>query len=78
MPVTPFFLVQPFEGLRLGAVAIMIDVARALGAFQRDGVGRLRTVFLLCWLRFGSGRAGGFASVADVGTDWVDHMKKDR
>ena len=78
VPVAPFFLVQPFEGLRLGTVAVVIDVACALCAFQCDRVRRLRTIFLLCWLRFGSGRASGFAGVADVGADWVDHMKKDR
>ena len=73
-----FFLLQPSEGLRfwLVAVAVVIDVARASRAFQRDGVGRLRTAFLLRRLWFGGCRVGGFAGVADVGTDWVDHVGK--
>ncbi len=66
MPASPFFVVQ--RGVRLVelvAVAVVIDVARALCAFQHDRVRGLRAAFLLR-LSFWGGRFRGFAGVADV------------
>ena len=68
MLVSPFLLVQRVRGVRLVVlvtVAVVVDVAGALRAFQCDRIRRLRAAFLLRLISWG-GRFRGFAGVADV------------
>ena len=67
-------VVQP-EGLSSRGLFIGASLV-ATRAFQRDRVRRLRTALLLRVLRFWDSRFRGFAGMADVRADWVEHIRE--
>jgi hypothetical protein len=74
MPVPLSSAMEEVQVLVLMTVAVVLGIAAGC-ALQCNFVRRERTGLLRLRLRFGCGRFGGFAGMADIGTaDGVHHM----